>query len=150
MQLLRVIAFFLAVITVGACSSAPKGPPTVGETKDFNAVCEKANDSKRIAVVGYLRFPEEFKGVQSVMLRLYETNDLGGRPIGVETKIGRQANQVELAPKTYTDKDLKVHLSNEQVAPFGTKVKVSGDVYFPIVGQTFACGLSNPLVELEK
>ena len=30
------------------------------------------------------------------------------------------------------------------------KVKVSGDVYFPLVGQTFACALSNPLVELSQ
>ena len=53
-------------------------------------------------------------------------------------------------PKEYTDKDLKVHLANGQVAGFGTKVKVSGDVYFPLVGQTFLCALSNPLVELSQ
>jgi hypothetical protein len=33
------------------------------------------------------------------------------------------------------------------VAGLGAKVKVSGQVYFPIVEQVFACGLENPLIE---
>jgi len=53
----------------------------------------------------------------------------------------------ELAPKEFTDKDLKVHTSDGQVAGYGTKVKVSGKVYYPLAGQDFKCGLENPLIE---
>ena len=130
-----------------ACGGGSNEPPTAGETKDFASVCDKANEGKRVAVVGFLRFPEKFTGTSSVVLRLYGAGDYAGAPIGVQTKIGNQANQVELAPKEFTDKDLKVHTSDGQVAGYGTRVKVSGKVYYPLVGQDFKCGLENPLIE---
>lgn len=147
---LRCILVLAFVFSFAACGSTQKKPPTVGESKDFASVCDKTNDGKRVAVVGYLRFPEEVNRKIGLVLRLYKTNDFSGSPIGVSSDIGSQPNQVEFMPKEYTDKDLKVHLANGQVAGFGTKVKVSGDVYFPLVGQTFVCALSNPLVELSQ
>ena len=81
------------------------------------------------------------------MLRLYAGADYAGAPVGVQTPIGRQANQVELAPKQYTDKDLKVHTADGQVAGYGTKVKVSGKVYYPLINQNFKYSLKNPLIE---
>jgi len=142
------VAVGLATLLLGACGSGEKKAPTVGETKDFAAVCDKSNDGKRVAVEGYLRFPDEVNRKIGLVLRLYKTNDFSGKPVGVSSEIGSKANQVEFMPKEYTDKDLKVHLANGQVAGFGTKVKVSGDVYYPLVGQVFQCALSNPLVEL--
>ena len=130
-----------------ACGAAKTEPPTAGEMKDFASVCDKANDGKRVAVIGFLRFPERFTGTDSVVLRLYGGGDYTGAPIGVQTRMGSQANQVELAPKEYTDKDLKVHTSDGQVVGYGSKVKVSGKVYYPLVGQDFKCGLENPLIE---
>lgn len=141
----RIFAILVLALAAGACGAS--GPPTPGELKDFAAVCDKANDGKRIAVVGYPRFPERFTGTQSVVLRLYEKPDYTGTPVGVQTPIGQQANQAELAPKQYTDKDLKVHTADGQVASYGTKVKVSGKVYFPMVDQDFKCSLENPLIE---
>jgi hypothetical protein len=135
------------LIFCAACGSAAPEPPTAGETKDFASVCDKANEGKRVAVVGFLRFPEKFTGTRSVVLRLYGAADYAGAPVGVQTPIGNQANQAELAPKEYTDKDLKVHTSDGQVAGYGTRVKVSGKVYYPLVGQDFKCALENPLIE---
>jgi len=143
------IAIFLVALMCAACSTEKK-PPTVGETKDFATVCDKVNEGKRVAVEGYLRFPEEVNRKVGLVLRLYQTPDFNGTPIGVSADIGSQPNQVEFMPKEYTDKDLKVHLANGQIAGFGTKVKVSGDMYIPLVGQVFPCSLSNPLVELAK
>jgi hypothetical protein len=85
-----------------------------------------------------------------VILRLYEVDDLAGIPIGVQTRFGAEANQVEMVPDQYADDDLKVHVADGQVAKFGIKVKVSGKVYYPLVSQDFECGLENPLVELAK
>ena len=148
MLLRRIFVIGLLALVSAACGGggAPK-PPTAGEAKDFAAACDKANEGKRVAVVGYLRFPEKFTGAQSVVLRLYEGSDYAGAPLGVQTPIGKQANQAELAPKQYTDKDLKVHTADGQVAGYGTKVRVSGKVYFPLVGQDFKCSLENPLIE---
>ena len=133
-----------------ACGGGAPEPPGAGETKDFTSVCDKANEGKRVAVVGFLRFPEKFTGTSSVVLRLYASSDYGGAPIGVQTKIGNQANQAELAPKEFTDKDLKVHTSDGQLAGYGTRVKVSGKVYYPLVGQDFKCALENPLIESSR
>ena len=146
MTLRRIICIGLLIFCAGCSGSAPE-PPTAGETKDFASVCDKANEDKRVAVVGFLRFPEKFTGTSSVVLRLYGGSDYAGAPIGVQTRIGNQANQVELAPKEFTDKDLKVHTSDGQVAGYGTRVKVSGKVYYPLVGQDFKCGVENPLIE---
>ena len=144
----RLFGIALLALAFAACggAKAPE-PPTAGEMKEFASLCDKANEGKRVAVVGYPRFPEKFTGTSSVVLRLYGGADYAGQPIGVQTPIGKQANQAELAPKEYTDKDLKVHTADGQVAGYGTKVKVSGKVYFPLVGQDFKCGLENPLIE---
>lgn len=140
----------MIALAFAACGGGEKKPPTVGETKDFSAVCDKANEDKRVAVEGYLRFPEEVHRKIGLVLRLYKTADFSSEPVGVSSEIGSQANQVEFMPKEYTDKDLKVHTADGQVAGFGMRVRVSGDVYFPSVKQEFKCALSNPLVEIAK
>lgn len=147
MTLRYITALSCVTLALVACSEAP---PTAGVAKNFDAVCDKANDGKRVAVEGYLRLPSSFKGSQSVILRLYKGKDFKSASIGVLMPLGNQVNQVESVPKQYTDKDLKVHLGNGQVAGLGTKLKVSGKVYFPLVGQEFACALENPLAESVK
>jgi hypothetical protein len=148
MAMRKLFAVALLALASAACggAAAPE-PPTAGEMKDFASVCDKANGGQRVSVVGYPRFPEKFTGTSSVVLRLYEGADYAGTAVGVQTPIGKQANQVELAPKQYTDKDLKVHTADGRVAGYGTKVKVSGKVYYPLVGQDFKCSLENPLIE---
>ena len=141
---LRTMFSIALLIFCAACASEA---PTAGETKDFASVCDKANEGKRVAVIGFLRFPDRFTGTSSVVLRLYAGGDYAGEPIGVQTPIGSQANHAELAPKEFTDKDLKVHTSDGQVAGYGTRVKVSGKVYYPLAGQDFKCSLENPLIE---
>ena len=148
MSFRKLFGIGLVALAFAACGGgAPPGPPAAGEPRDFASVCDKANEGKRVAVVGYPRFPEKFTGTQSVVLRLYGGADYSGAPVGVQTPIGKQANQAELAPKQYTDKDLKVHTSDGQVAGYGTRVRVSGKVYFPPVGQDFKCALENSLIE---
>ena len=147
MLLRRIFGIGLLSFVLAACGGGAPEPPTAGEAKDFASVCDKANEGKRVAVLGHLRFPEKFTGARSVVLRLYEGGDYAGAPVGVQTPIGNQANQAELAPRQYTDKDLKVHTSDGQVAGYGTRVRVSGKVYYPTVGQDFKCALENPLIE---
>jgi hypothetical protein len=150
MKLLRIVLFILLpVILTSACASK-QGPPTAGELRDFATVCDKANEGKRLAVEGYLRWPKSFTGTTSAVLRLYPAADASGSPIGVQIRIGKEPNQLELPPKQYTDRDLKVHLANGEVAGVEKKVRISGNVYFPTVSQDFTCALENPLAEKAK
>jgi hypothetical protein len=54
--------------------------------------------------------------------RFYSNPDFSGKPIGVQTNLGSKANQMEPAPDQYSDEDLKVHLSDGQIAVLGTQV----------------------------
>lgn len=139
------LALGFVMLSLAGCSQA--GPPTAGQATTFSAVCDEANEGQRVALEGYLRLPESFSGELSVVLQLHETDTLAGPYIGVQTPIGSEANQMEMVPASYADDDLKVRLADGQVAGFGVKVKVSGNVYFPIVEQAFACALENPLFE---
>ncbi len=134
---------FCCVLVLAACGDSP---PTTGTNTAFADVCAKANNGKRVAVDGYLRLPDSFTNDGSVILRLYQTDSFTGDDIGVQTEFGTQPNQVENVANHFTDADLKVHQAGGQVVGTGTKVRVSGTVYFPIVAQTFACSLENPLV----
>jgi hypothetical protein len=148
--MVRQILIVLSLLTLFALTACSEEAPTAGELKDFTAACDKANDGKRVAVVGYLRFPDSFTESQSVVLRMYETDSFSGTPIGVQTTFGTEPNRVEPVKDQFADTDLKVHLSDGTVAGFGTKVKASGKVYFPIVDQEFDCGLENPLIETSQ
>jgi hypothetical protein len=138
------LLLILGTLFLVACGSEP---PTAGTATDFASVCNEANEGNRVAVEGYLRLPDSFTGDESVVLRLYETDSFGGTPIGATARLGTEANQIEQVPTSYTDEDLKVHLADGQLTTYGTKVKVSGKVYFPLVDQDFDCGLENLLIE---
>jgi hypothetical protein len=141
------IALTLIVILLAACGGKA---PVAAVPKDFTTVCDKANDGKPVLIEGYLLFPESFTGDTSVVLRLYNSSDFSGLPVGVQTEIGTKANQVEPVGAQFQDSDMKVHLANGQVSQLGDKVKVTGMVYFPLVSQEFACSLENPTVELAQ
>jgi hypothetical protein len=139
------VVCMVLVLTVSACSG--NEPPTVGTETVFASVCDESNKDKRVAVTGYLRLPDSFTGDFSVVLRLFETEQYSGTPIGVTARLGTEINQVENVPASYADDDLRVHLADGQIATYGTKVRVSGKMYYPSVEQDFVCGLENLLIE---
>ncbi|MBZ0303082.1 MAG: hypothetical protein K8J31_25270 [Anaerolineae bacterium] len=141
----RIGLFMMLVLGLAACGS--DSPPTSGEAIAFEDTCNDGNNGKRLAVEGYLILPDSFTDSTSVVLRLYESADLSGPPIGVQINFGTDPNRIEKVPTSYTDDDLKVHLADGSVVGYTTLVRVSGSVYYPLVGQDFVCGLENPLVE---
>ena len=138
-----ILGVVLALLT--ACSEEP---PTVGEATSFSDVCSRDNDGRRVAVDGYLNFPDVFTRSQSVVMRLHESDAFVGYPIGVQMSFGTELNQIEDVPDEFTNDDLQAHLADGTIAGFGTRVTVSGKVYFPMTEQPFSCALENPLVEL--
>jgi hypothetical protein len=137
----------ISLLILGLAACGGDEPATAGTETAFADVCNESNEGERVAVEGYLRLPDSFTGDFSVVLRLFETDSFEGTPIGVTARLGTEANQVENVPESYSDTDLKVHLSNGQVVGYGTKVKVSGKMYYPTVDQDFVCGLENLLIE---
>jgi hypothetical protein len=135
---LAVVSFMLA-----GCGD---GPATPAETIAFSEVCDRANDGNRVAVDGYVIFPNSFTESTSVVLWMYEDENLDGTPIGVQVNFGAEPNQVEEVADQYTDEDLRLHLANGDVVGYRTKVNVSGKVYFPMVEQEFTCSLASPYI----
>jgi hypothetical protein len=130
----------IAVLTLAGCATPE---PTPADVQPFADVCNEANVDQRVGVRGYLRLPESNTGDFSIMLRLYETPDFSGDPIGVSVRIGTEPNMAEGLPTTYTDDDLAVRLADGTVTTLGTPITASGRVYVPMVGQDFECGLEN-------
>src|SRR5262245_40033879 len=136
-MVLRLLCAALAALLVAAC----EGPPTVGQPQPFDNVCDKSDDGKRVAVEGYLRLPETITVLTSrrggssqeiLVVRLFQSGQYSGTPIGVNFDFGADANQMDELPRPqYKDSDLKVHLANGQTASYGQRVKISGTVYFP-------------------
>lgn len=136
--------FGLGMLLMVGCGQSV---PTAASDVAFASACDEANDGTRVAVQGYLRLPASFTGERSVVLRLYETDAFAGSPVGVQVQFGSQANQVDTVPTSFDDDDLSVHLSDGGTAGYGTPVKVSGTVYYPLVDQDFECGMKDVLVE---
>lgn len=157
---LACIGLSAAALVLAACS---EGPPTVGQPRTFDTVCDKSNDGKRVAVEGFLRLPETItvetnrrtgSATEIVVVRLFQSGAYAGTPIGVNFDFGRDPNTMEELPRPqYSDADLKVHLTDGRTATYGQRVKISGTVYFPNQvlksdSVDFDCGLDNPLVEM--
>jgi hypothetical protein len=158
---LACIGLGAAALVLAACS---EGPPTVGQPRAFDNVCDKSNDGQRVAVEGFLRLPETISVIKNrrgtgsateiVTVRLFQSGGYAGTPIGVNFDFGTNPNNMDELPQpAYSDSDLKVHLTDGRTATYGQRVKISGTVYFPNQvlksdSVDFDCGLDNPLVEM--
>jgi hypothetical protein len=146
---LRAVPLTASVLILAGCQD---GPPTPGREVPFSGVCDKANKGQRVAVVGYLRLPPSIKSNEiHASLRLFENPQFKGRPVRVGAAFGSRPNEVARPGGRYEDKDLRVRLAGGGEATLGTRVKVSGEMYVPLVEQKgeegFDCGLTNPLIE---
>ena len=137
----------LSAILMMACVTTTPRP---GELQAFSQACEKSNEGELIAVEGYLRLPDTFTPGDSVELLLYRDLTFSGEPIGATISFGEGPNQAERISSSYQDSDLKIHLADGSPVPFGTKVRVSGSMYLPVVPQNFDCGLQNLYIEAAK
>lgn len=141
----------LVIVGMASCMAAcVPASPSAGLLQAFAQVCDQANQGLRVAVEGYLRLPDTLTDTGSVRLRLYRDSTYGGKPIGVSMRFGDGPNQASAIKSSFVDSDLKVHLANGKPVPFGTRLRVSGTVRFPIPPQDFDCELDDLYVELAK
>jgi hypothetical protein len=141
------LVYAAVALGAAACTQPPAAP---GTPQAFISACDKANLGQPIAVEGYLRLPPSLDGSRGVMLRLYPDPSLMGTPIGVQMPFGDGPNQVHGIHSSYRDSDLRVHLADGKVIPFGERVRVSGRVFIPILTQSLPCALQNPYIEEAK
>lgn len=138
----------LGVLLLAGC--AKEGPPTPGTPTTYEAVCDKQNDGKRLSLEGYVDFPTNFKSNEiSIMMRLRPTIESSLKVVGIGVRLGNGPNNIEMPPKLFSLKDIKLHTADGKVAGFLDKVKISGTMYTPssIAKVEFQCGLTNVLVE---
>ena len=136
-----------ALLALPACVPATAGP---GTPQAFAFACAKTNEGRQIAVEGYLRLPRSLDSTKSVMLRLYPDPSFKGAPVGVPVLFGDRPNEARKISSAYHDEDLRVHLADGSTVPFGTRVRVSGRMYFPVTPEDYDCALQTPYVEAAK
>jgi hypothetical protein len=135
---------FLLMIGLVGCSTPP--PPATATT--FADLCSEANADQRVSLEGYLRLPLMFSVSDTALLNLYELPDGEGAKVGVNFDIGTGANQMEMVPDNFSDDDLRVHTSDNQVVGHTDPVVVAGTVFRyadPAAEGTFRCVLREPV-----
>jgi hypothetical protein len=137
----------LTAIFVIACTSES---PRAGELQAFDRACDKANEGDWIAVEGYLRLPDILVPGCSVELRLFRDRTFRRTPIAATIPFGGSPDQAIKISSAYQDNDLKIHLADGTLVPFGTRVRVSGLMYYPMIPQDFECGLRDLYIQAAK
>ena len=114
--MVRIIPLAFVLLLAGC---ATEGPPTPGTPTTYKTVCDKSNDGKRLSLEGYVDFPENFKSNEiSIMMRLRPTIESSAKVVGIGVRLGNGANQVEMPPKAYSPRDIKLHTADGKVAGF--------------------------------
>lgn len=134
------------LLLLASCSSEP---PTTGTDTPFAEACLQGNEGQRIAITGYVTFPDQINPDQGPVMRLRTEPGLEGESIGISTDWGQSPNKIANLenPSTYTDDDLIINLDDGATATANDRVKVSGKMYVPVVPQEFKCALENPKFE---
>jgi hypothetical protein len=102
------------------------------------------------AVEGYLRLPDILMPGSSVELRLFRDRTFRSTRIAATMPFGNGPNQVIKISSAYQDSNLKIHLADGTLVPFGTRVRVSGLMYYPVIPQDFECGLFDLYIQAAK
>ena len=147
MRLSTLFATALTAFSIAACSGATPYP---GTPQAFESACDPSNQGQVIAVEGYLRLPHAIESPSSVILDLYRDRTFSEKPIGVDMRFGDGVDQVQRITTAYHDSDLKVRMADGTLAPFLTRVRISGRVTFPPASGGHDCTLESPYVELAK
>lgn len=134
-----------AVALITACSSTPEP----GKPVTHASVCIEENNEQRVAIEGYPRLTGMFTMVSDDMsVGLFEAPQGQGESISARLTVGTGANQVEDLPDEYTEDDLKIHTSDNQVVSTDDRIRVHGRLARYETGDGgFACYISVDLVE---
>ncbi|MDC0744715.1 hypothetical protein [Polyangium mundeleinium] len=138
-------AALLATLGLG-CEKPKPGTPVTFEnvcSAEFDPTMEKGlNVTKRVAIEGYVGPLRSSVKVCSDTcdFNLFAEPDGKGKRVNADVPVGDGKNQMERLPKSFSDKDLKLHTSDGKVVGVGAKVRITGG-RSPAGGKRETCSL---------
>lgn len=136
--------FLMLLVFVAGCST----PPEPATPTTFPDLCTEQNVDKRVSIEGYFRLPSMFMVSDTALLDFFESPDGEGQTVDVSIEVGTGPNQMEDVPDDFSDDDLKVHTSDNQIVGHNDKVVVAGTVYRYADSTnegSFICFLTDPV-----
>lgn len=132
-----VYALFTALLMAG-CASAPQP----GTLHTHETACTEANNGQRVAVEGYPQLTRMTLVDDNFSVDLYEQPGSSGEKISVYFTVGTGANQAENLPEDYTDADLKIHTSDNQIVSVDKHIRVHGELFWSESSGAVVCFIS--------
>jgi hypothetical protein len=138
MQKHTLLCCLTIALLIAGCASAP--PPATLHTHE--TACTEANNGQRVAVEGYPQLSGMTLVDDDFSVDLYEQPQQGGKSISVYFTVGTGANQAENLPEDYSDADLKIHTSDNQVVSVDKHIRVHGELYWSNSSGNVVCFIS--------
>jgi hypothetical protein len=113
-------------ILIAGCASAPQP----GTLLTHETACAEANNGQRVAIEGYPQLSSMTLVDDDFSVDLFEQPGGSGEKISVYFTVGTGANQAENLPEDYTDADLKIHTSDNQVVSVDRHIRVHGTLFW--------------------
>jgi hypothetical protein len=112
----------ILVLFMASCAS----PPQPGAPVTHGTACNAENNDQRVSIEGYPSLSGMTFVSDDFSVDLFEQPQGGGDSISVYLAVGNGANQAEALPDDYTDDDLRIHTSTNQVVSTDTRIRVHG------------------------
>ena len=132
------LAALIAALFMAGCASAP--PPATLHTHE--SACTEANNGQRVAVEGYPQLSGMTLVDDDFSVDLFEQPGGAGEKISVYFTVGTGANQAENLPEDYTDADLKIHTSDNQIVSVDKHIRVHGELFWSETSGQVVCFIS--------
>jgi hypothetical protein len=126
-------------------------PPGDGTVVTFDTVCDKGNEGKRVALEGFLDFPDRFNAkAATVVMKLKAAPTQTSRTIGARVKLNAGNNALAAPPDKYNENDLRAISHDGKPAGYRTRLKITGTMTYTdsLETRAFTCHLADTRIEL--
>lgn len=134
----RYLFLLSLILLLAGCATAPQQ----GRLVTHATACSLENNDKRVALEGYPYLSRMTMVDDDFSVDLYEQSEGSGDKVSVYLTVGTGANQAEDLPDDYSDADLKIHTSDNQVVSTGTRIRVHGTLTVTDTGDSIVCFIS--------
>lgn len=138
----------LALVVLGCDAGAP---PADGKRVSFDTVCDKDNLGKRVALEGFLDFPNRFNAkAATIVMRFQAAPTRSSRAIGARVKLNAGTNTIVAPPDKYNETDLKAITHDGKSAGYRTRIKLTGTMRLvdSLETRDFQCILTDTRIEI--
>ncbi len=111
----------MPMLFLTSCAAPPPGTPVTHAT-----ACDPANHDQRVSIVGYPRLAHMTLVTDDFSVDLFEKPGGQGEAMTIYLTVGTGANQAEDLPDDYSDEDLRIHTSTNEVVSADMRIRVHG------------------------